>query len=161
MRRFICIYVVLLIGCVGEEGDGGSNLALEEVGKKQQALVPYYNWTVRNCSLVKNLFNYNGKVPFTNSYQCFVSKTNVINILAGRGFHKTASYAQQYGIDIDYTKTLTTVCGYGVIRTQALIEQLSGCWTYKYQDDLNPEINSYPNPDSYWASDVFWWHMYH
>lgn len=100
--------------------------------------------------------------PCPNRYwatDSWSSKSAVKNNLKSDGYHETAEYAA-YQTDIDWTKVVSAYgCGGGAFRTQALIRQQNGNWTYNTQGpEPNPEIHGYVWPSVDWGTYVEWWH---
>ncbi len=86
-------------------------------------------------------------------------KSDVQNYLKDKGYHETAAYAA-YETDTDWTKCVSAYgCSGCAFRSQAIIRQRVGSWTYNTQrPEPTPEVLNYVWPTWNWGTYVEWWH---
>lgn len=90
----------------------------------------------------------------------FFTREEVITHLEGLGYHRTANYAGGSSGN-DYSRVVSSACGGGSFREQAIIHQREPCWTYNTQGpEPNPEVLGYVWPRLGWPGYVRWWHLH-
>jgi hypothetical protein len=105
------------------------------------------------------------------SNQCFPTDDAAEQQVISLSYHRTADYAGGAS-GHDFTLVVPDpTCGSGPFRSQAIVHQLAGLWTYNTQGpEPNPEIfgavpgeadaNDYDWPYFWWGAYVFWWHTF-